>query len=199
MKRSGQMALKVAQRMRFFHATAPALMFAVFACSSTRVGIAPASPARKLCQNVGENIHALVLWRPQWRPDQKEPNKREEAAELGIEDFFSTSQCFGRTRIERSDAESITTYQQTNLKTSPDFERLIHITIRELGPTVRLFNSFALLEGGTEVVLEIAVSDRGADLVEKYRVHWQDGGPWTLKGVTTLRADMAASLAAVFR
>ncbi|MFZ5630464.1 MAG: hypothetical protein ACOY5B_15135 [Spirochaetota bacterium] len=173
-------------------------MFAAFACSSTRVGITPAAPARKLCQNVGENIHALVLWRPQWRPDQKEPIKREEAAKLGIKDFFSTSRCFGKTRIERSDAENIAAYQQTNVKSSPDFERLIHITLRELGPVVRLFNSFALLEGGTEVVLEIEVSDTRADLVEKYRLHWQDGGPWTLKGATTLPADMTAALAAVF-
>jgi hypothetical protein len=36
-------------------------------------------------------------------------------------------------------------------------DRLIVLTVRELGPTVKLLSSAALVEGGTEVVVDVAV------------------------------------------
>lgn len=166
------------------------------ACSSTRVSISPLKPAHRVCQAPGEKLRVLVLWRPEWRADQKEPEKREAAAKVGIEDFFRAGRCFSSVQIERSDAAGIAAYLQSAGKPVGK-EDYIHITVRELGPVVRVFSSLALLEGGTEVVLEIEILHAAAGDTEKYRVHWQDGGPWKLKGVKTLAADMTAALTAV--
>lgn len=171
------------------------LGFAAGACASTRVNYTPAGPAQKICQNPAERTGALVLWRPQWRPDQKEPANREAAAKQGFEDFFRDGQCFATTQLERTDAGSIAEY----LRLAPAAagkQKYLHITVRELGPVVRMFSSLALVEGGTEVVLDIEVSETGNRQTEKFTVHWQNGGPWTLKGVKTLSADLTATLTA---
>lgn len=171
------------------------LGFAAGACSTTKVNYTPTRPAQKICQNPAERTDTLVLWKPQWRPDQKEPANREAAAKQGFEDFFRGAKCFDTTQLERTDAGSIAEY----LRLAPAAARkqkYLHITVRELGPVVRIFSSLALVEGGTEVILDIEVSENGNALTEKFRVHWQNGGPWTLKGVKSLSADLMATLAA---
>lgn len=178
--------------MRTLYAAASITLWAA-ACSSIRVQMTPPKPAQKICQNSGENLNALVLWRPQWRPDQKEPATREAAAQQGLKDFLRASRCFNSAKLERTDATSVADYLRSPTTRA---QKYLHITVRELGPVVRVFSSLALLEGGTEVVLEIEISDAMAVGTEKYRVHWQDGGPWTLKGVQTLSADMTAALVA---
>jgi hypothetical protein len=52
-----------------------------------------------------------------------------------------------------------------------------------------------LVEGGTDVVLEIrAVSPSTGQITADFTAHWQNGGPWVFKGVSTLEQDMAAAL-----
>jgi hypothetical protein len=171
------------------------LGFAAGACASTQVNYTPTEPTQKVCQNPAERTSALVLWKPQWRPDQKEPANREAAAKQGFENFFHDGNCFVMTQLERTDAGSIAEY----LRLAPAAagkQKYLHITVRELGPIVKLFSSLALVEGGTEVVLDIEVLETRNSQMEKFRVHWQNGGPWTLKGVKTLSTDLMAALAA---
>jgi hypothetical protein len=69
--------------------------------------------------------------------------------------------------------------------------------VRELGPVVR-FGLPTLLEGGTEVVLtltEVLPSGRETN----WDAHWQNGGPFIIKGVRSLPQDMEAALRACFR
>ena len=74
---------------------------------------------------------------------------------------------------------------------------LIVLTVRELGPTVKLLSSAALVEGGTEVVVDVAVVRPGRREPDReFSIRWQDGGPGVVKGVQTLPADMAAALKA---
>jgi hypothetical protein len=129
-----------------------------------------------------------VLWRPQWRPDQKDIPEREAAAQRGIERYFGSSGCYFATRVLRTPDE----------RPGEDLaarDRVLSITVRELGPVVKL-GSPALVEGGTEVVLDIrAVAANGAILAD-FRSHWRNGGPWIIKGTATLEQDIGSALRA---
>ena len=75
--------------------------------------------------------------------------------------------------------------------------RLVAIGVRELGPTVKLLSSAALVEGGTEVVLHVTdYSVPAAMPVREFTVHWKHGGPGVVKGVASLASDMQAALRA---
>ena len=169
-------------------------------CASTHFQITGQAPQQPLCQGLNEQASALVFWGPKWRPDQKNVPFREAAAQRGIERFFSTSECFAQVRVIRKigDRESIdlppaevpalAAYGSTP-------SQVLFITVRELGPIVKLFSSLALVEGGTDVVLEIcAVSPSTGQTIANFTAHWQNGGPWVIKGVATLEQDIASTL-----
>ena len=70
------------------------------------------------------------------------------------------------------------------------------ITVRELGPTVKIGASLALIEGATEVVLDVSEFLPGRIPPRTFTVQWRSGGPGVLKGVASLPQDMQAALAA---
>ena len=73
--------------------------------------------------------------------------------------------------------------------------QVLLITVRELGPIVKLLSSVALVEGGTDVVLEIrAVSPSTGQTTSDFTAHWQNGGPFVIKGVATLEQDICSAL-----
>jgi hypothetical protein len=120
-----------------------------------------------------------------------------------VERFFASSGCFttaqvlrsvdGRPAIELSVAD-VRAFAAAQL--SPP-SRAVFITVRELGPIVKLLGSPALVEGGTEVVLDIraTIPATGESLAE-FRAHWQHDGPWVLKGQATLEQDIGSALEA---
>ena len=74
------------------------------------------------------------------------------------------------------------------------------IVVRELGPIVRILSSVALVEGGTEVVLDISEYRTEATRPsQEFSVHWQRGCPGVIKGVASLPADIEAALVASLR
>lgn len=136
-------------------------------------------------------LTASVVWKTSWRPDQKDVTKREAAAAQGIADFFAGSKCFPSTAVARSESAEIET------AVPPGSDLLLVLNVRELGPTVKLLSSLALVEGGTEVIVDIArylPNESGPDV--KFTIHWRDGGPGVIKGVQSLPADLAAALKA---
>lgn len=177
------------------------LVLVLSGCASTHFQITGQAPRHPLCQGLNEQASALVFWGPKWRPDQKNVPLREAAAQRGIERFFSTSKCFAQVRVIRKigDRESIDLppAEIPALAGAYGFtpNQLLFITVRELGPIVKLFSSLALVEGGTDVVLEIrAVSPSTGQTMTNFTAHWQNGGPWAIKGVATLEQDMASAL-----
>lgn len=74
--------------------------------------------------------------------------------------------------------------------------KVVLIAIRELGPTVRIGDSLALVEGGTEVVLDISEYESAKTAPRRFTVEWRNGGPGVLKGVASLPQDLQAALAA---
>ena len=176
-------------------------MIVLSGCASTHFQVTGLVPDRPLCRPVGEQASALVFWGTKWRLDQKEVPLREAAAQRGIEQFFSTSECFANVWVIRKvgDRESIelppaevpglaATYSSAPV-------HVLFITVRELGPIVKLFSSLSLVEGGTDVVLEIrANSPSTVKTTADFTAHWQNGGPWVIKGVSTLEQDIADAL-----
>jgi hypothetical protein len=75
------------------------------------------------------------------------------------------------------------------------FNSVVTIGVRELGPVVKLLSSAALVEGGTEVVLQVSArSPQPVSQVREFAVHWRNGGPGVVKGTASLPNDMSAAL-----
>jgi len=180
----------------------PAVLLGLFVvgCASTTVTFTPAPPQSSLCQLRGEPVSALVLWLPNWRIDQKDVALREAAADEGIRHFFQTSGCFAKYEVRRISADvSSQAAHAEDIQAKPQgaANHVLVIVVRELGPVVKLFSSAALIDGGTEVVLNISEYSNGShNASRQFTVHWQNGGPGVVKGVATLPADLEAALVA---
>lgn len=170
-------------------------------CAATRVDTTGTPLQAPLCQPGGPPVSALVYWMPQWRPDQKEPERREAAALQGIQDYFAATPCVSRADIRRIAAGAAVPTDEQLLRlaaaASPAPDRVLLIVVHELGPRL-VIGIPALVEGSTEAVLELRVLDvrRAASLADA-RVHWENGGTFVIKGVKTLPQDMRAALQSV--
>ena len=180
--------------MIFARGWAVAVFGAVLAgCASTTITLTP-SPQSPVCD---PSAATLVLWTPQWRPDQKDVAMREEAAAAGLGKFLAGSRCFARSEVRR-----VRELGPASVPTPADaaagrFTHVVAIEVRELGPVVKVLSSAALVEGGTEVVLRItAYSVPAVGSPRAFTVHWRNGGPGVVLGVASLPADMQAALVA---
>jgi len=165
-------------------------------CTSTAITLTP-SPQAPVCDRAAK---ALVLWAPQWRPDQKDVAERKVAAQAGLQDVLAHSGCFTHSDLQRvPDLPSSSIAAKAALATS-QFNRVVVVAVRELGPVVRLLSSAALVDGGTEVVQHIAVYlAPEAAAPHEFTIHWQNGGRGVVKGVATLPVDMRAALVAAMQ
>lgn len=162
-------------------------------CASTSVTLQP-SPQTPVCDR---SAAVLVVWAPNWRPDQKDVAAREQAANTGLADFLAQSDCFARTELRRVPELTPPAVRAQLVENPGDFTKVLAIEVRELGPVVKLLSSAALVEGGTEVVFEVTeFSVRSVTEQRRFTVHWQNGGPGVVKGVASLPGDMQAALRA---
>ena len=162
-------------------------------CATTSVSIVP-SPQAPVCQ---PNQSALVLWAPHWRADQKDVPDRERAAEAGTARFLATGHCFASADLKRTATLSQDEIRAHLAAAGKSYDKLIAVRVRELGPVVKLMASAALVEGGTEVGLEITeYRIATTEPTRFFTVHWTHGGPGVVKGIASLPEDMAMALAA---
>ncbi len=166
---------------------------AIAACASTTTARLIPSPQAPVCQG---QVTAQILWTTHWRADQKDVAAREAAAADGLDKFFGQPRCFGAVSVRRLPENSTVTVQDAVARARTRQETVVLITVRELGPTVRIGSSLALVEGGTEVVLDLAEYLPSQPMPRTFTVQWRSGGPGVLKGVATLPQDMQAALAA---
>ena len=173
----------------------------LWGCAATQVQTSGSLPQETLCPSGGRTIPTQVYWMPQWRPDQKEPQRREAAALQGIQDYFASTDCMAGAQIRRltgpAEAPSDAQLLRLAAASSPAPERVLLIVVRELGPKL-VIGIPALVHGSTEAVLEVRVLDvpRATSLANA-RVHWENGGTFVVKGVQTLPQDMRAALQSV--
>lgn len=174
-------------------------------CASTQVMQTGSAGEAQLCQSKVQTYSALILWGPVWRPNQKDVPLREIAALQGIEDFSEHSACYSSVAIRRlpgeRSAELPTEAQVREIAngTSSAPDRIVVLTVHELGPVIQINGPIAALGGGTEVVLEAQVYDgKSGRQIAKRGVHWSNGGSLVIKGVKTLPKDMRSALDALF-
>lgn len=168
-------------------------LLAIGGCASTITSQLTPSPQGPVCQS---SSRALILWTPQWRADQKDVVAREAAAADGLSQFFEKSGCFESVSLRRLPGNSKEVIQHAVTEVTTGNEKVVLVTVRELGPTVRIGASLALVDGGTEVVLDISEYEPAKPGPRTFTVQWRSGGPGILKGVATLPHDMQAALAA---
>jgi len=179
------------------------LALALAGCASTQFEIKGDAPTAAICQAPGQALSALVLWGPVWRPDQKDVPQREEAARQGLQHFLGTAGCFASYELRRlpgggasvvpGDAE----LRALAAATRPPPDRVLVVTVRELGPVLKLQSAVPLVEGGTEVVLDLVALDAGRGTsIARFQARWRNGGTMVVKGVSSLPQDMSAAMSA---
>jgi len=173
-------------------------------CATTTIQSTGSPLQHPLCDAEGPDTSITVLWSPKWRPDQKEPPLRETAALRGIEQYFKAQACIKTLVIRRvalpAQHERLTDAQILAMahEAGDAPNRVILLVVRELGPRL-LLGLPSLIEGGTEVVLEVRVTAQDSTTsLANFRTHWQKGGPFYIKGVKTLGADMETTLGVAF-
>lgn len=173
-------------------------------CASIAIQTTGIQLEASLCQSIAPQSSLSILWAPHWRTDQKEPALRETAALSGIQRYFSSQSCIQRLTVQRialpekyNDLTEAQLLSMTKSESEPP-DQVILIIIRELGPLLRI-GLPTLIEGGTEVVLEIQAIDMDSAFSPvNVKTHWQHVGPFYIKGVDTLDLDMEAALSTVF-
>ena len=175
-------------------------------CASTKVNYSGEVPTTSICQASNESLSALVLWDTKWRSDQKDAPQRELALQQGLQHFFTQSGCFSAYELKRlpssKNAESPNfaelLAQASSMK--PKLNRVIVVTVSELGPVVRLLSSAALVEGATQVVFDLVATDIDAAApIANFRMRWENGGSMVLKGVASLPQDVSAAMQAAMQ
>ncbi|CRI67222.1 exported hypothetical protein [Thiocapsa sp. KS1] len=177
---------------QFLYLFFAAMLLALVGCASTTTAHLNPAPQEPIC---GRSTKAVILWTTQWRADQKDIPAREAAAAEGLSKFFAGSGCFKSASIRRLRETSMDSIEAAIVEATARHEKVVLIVIRELGPTVRIGSSMALVEGGTEVVLEISEYGVPGTVPRRFVVEWRDGGPGVVKGVASLPQDMQAALA----
>lgn len=169
-------------------------------CATTTIETSGEMPKQPLCKRGDPALPLALYWLPQWRPDQKEPAVREALAQRGIERFVSEHPCLSITELKRlptalgvaADRELV----QMGQATSPKSERVVLVVVRELGPRL-LIGVPGLVEGGTEVVIEVRVLNPATSWpLASSRLQWRNGGTFVIKGISSLDVDMSAALSA---
>lgn len=181
-------------RKRSFLAAVP--LVALCGCAATTSTQFTPSPQQPVCH---VSSTAVVVWSPQWRADQKDVQAREVAASEGIARFFQVSGCFASVSLRRVPQLSAPYVQSAASEAALHYDTLVGLAVRELGPVVKLGSSAALVEGGTEVVLDIEEYKPPNATPRSFSVHWRNGGPGIIKGVATLSQDIQAALAAALQ
>lgn len=176
-------------------------LIALCGCASTKLSTTT-SPLDQLCGASGTPLETTIFWTAYWRPNQKEPARRELAAEKGIKKFVSSKPCLAQAPIHRlpilGESRSEQELRALALKSAPGSKRIITIVVRELGPVVFIGIPMGL-RGGTEVLMEAYVfsAPREATLY-RTEVAWEYGGPFFIRSADELDEDMNAALCAVF-
>lgn len=173
-----------------------AVLLALSGCASVTTSELIPSPQAPVCKSTAT---AAILWVAQWRPDQKDVHAREAAIAEGLTQFLKRPGCFQSTSLRRLADSSAATINDAVAESRTRNDSVVVITVRELGPTVKIGASLALVEGGTEVVLQFSEYVSARPAPRTFTVQWRSGGPGILKGIATLPQDMQAALTAGFQ
>ena len=186
-------------RQNMFRATylplVPFLVALAGCASTTTVQVTP-SPQAPVC---AQSASAKILWTTDWRSDQKDVADRERAAGQGLDRFFATSNCFKVSSLQYVSNGEVPSEMAKIAAGTIMFDKIVLISIRELGPVIKIGTSMALIEGGTEVVFETSEQEPGTSGARRFLTVWRSGGPGVIKGVDSLTQDIQSALNAALQ
>jgi curli biogenesis system outer membrane secretion channel CsgG len=170
-------------------------------CATTQVETTGSPLAKPICQLEQPPVSTLVLWGPQWRPDQKEPELREAAASRGIRDFLNRVSCIAVTEFKKiswgEQPPSNEELLSTAIASKPEPELVLFVVVRELGPRL-VIGIPNIVEGGTEVKIDVRVLKmQTSEFLSNTQTLWRNGGIFVIKGTSTLDRDMSSALSSV--
>lgn len=181
-----------------------AVVFAVLlvaACSSVDADNANRVGAPPVC--AGADIGPVVV-APQtrWRPDQKEPDKREAIATAAIASAFQSLPCARDVRVlPIRPASAPSSSSSPSLYAAPadaaGARTAVIVTVKELGP-IFVVSVPVLWSGWSDVVFDLQVIDIASGRTTLDLTHHRKvGGPWTIRGVGPLQDEFETALKAV--
>lgn len=168
-------------------------------CAATSVRTYKASGDEKICS--GAHLgKVVVLPESAWRPDQKEPEKREKMALEEIEKVFSSFPCG-----DVSKEHGIQQFSNWSGKPESDllkqfssdgFDTIILIRLEELTPRINITFSLPFLWGGSnEADFRIRVlSTKTGAVLNDMRVKRLTGGPFNIRPAEWSRAELNSAL-----
>lgn len=167
-------------------------------CASTQFDVAGKKMPDPICKSGGPNISAVVYWATKWRENQKEPIVREEMAKNGISSAIGGVSCLNVLEIKQVSWEQASAPSPNVISVVESSvgrtDRIVVIGVRELGPTLEI-GIPVFVKGGTEVLIDVRVIDVGSNqLLAEEQSHWRNGGPFVIKGIKTLEADIGSAL-----
>ena len=192
------------------HRTLPRSAFVAFfalvvlaGCATTKVETTGSSLGKPICLPEKPAVNTLVLWGPQWRSDQKEPQLREAAAYRGIQDFLGRIGCIAVTEVKKLSWGEHPPSNEALLRiaasSKPEPELVLFVIVRELGPRL-VIGIPNIVEGGTEVKIDVRVLEtQTSESLADTQSLWRNGGIFVIKGVSTLDRDMSSALSSVLK
>jgi hypothetical protein len=120
---------------------AATLLVILSGCASTQVETTGATLREPFCNEGAGKLSALVYWGPQWRSDQKEPERREAAALRGIEGFFADAGCVAGFEVRRLPGGRMAELPPDEAlqkldQAAPRPDKVLVIVVRELRPDI---------------------------------------------------------------
>lgn len=187
--------------MRNFTFIALLAFITLAGCATTKIETTGLLLGKPFCQLEKPPVTTLVLWGPQWRVDQKEPQLREAAASHGIRDFLNRFSCIDVTKVQKLswDEHPPTNEELLAIAASskPTPEKVLFVVVRELGPRI-VIGTPNIVEGGTEVKIDVRVIEmQTSESLADTQTLWRNGGTFVVKGVGTLDHDMSSALSSV--
>ncbi len=182
-------------------AAALAFLALLAGCATTTTSPSGTPLRQPLCTADGPRVKVALFWMPRWRADQKEPALREALAKQGIEQFIARHGCLDATAPRRLPGDGGVPSNAALLRLAAaggaHADRVVLVTVRELGPRL-VIGLPVLVEGGTEVVVDVRVLDPStSSVLADASTRWRNGGAFVVKGVDSLESDLADALEAV--
>ena len=126
-------------------------------CASTTIETTGTALAEPFCRTGASAVPTVVTWGAQWRPDQKEPALREEAAARGLDALLAGSECIAVGGVERFVGSPPSRDLCARPLPAPSAERAVLVVVRELGGGAFVVKGVASLDQDLASALRAAL------------------------------------------